>query len=114
MVELSEIQNLISPNLYKILSDGTNYEMPKNQALGIIKDKINIEIVEDRPASMDWIITPFAWIVEFLAGDKLSGSSKEFEDRRNKKYEEAFRLLDLHRVKESNTRFKFGEIQGLY
>jgi hypothetical protein len=114
MINLIEIKDLIPNALFNALSEENKFESPKKQALELIRDTIAIEIIDSRPTELDYLITPFAWIVEYLSGDLISGVSTDYENRRNKKYSEAFKILELHKSKKSVTKAQTGIIEGLY
>lgn len=111
MIDLIEIKHLLPEQLYEVLMIDDAFEMPKLQALEIIRARTGIVLETPRPKSLDWTVLPFSFLVEFFAGDKLSGLSSEAESRRIKKYDEAFKILDLHKI--HSIKAVLGEIEGL-
>jgi len=115
MIELTEIKELIPSSLYSWLNKEGHYDRPKQQALELIKNETGITIEDPRPDGMDWMLTPFAFLIEYLAGDALPGVSAEYEQRRQAKFEKAFVLLKAHKITTRvGAQAVFGQIDGLY
>ncbi len=116
MVELNEIQSLIPSVLFEQITDDGSFEMLKSNALEIIHAETNLPISNTRPDGTSWLIAPFAFLIEYLAGDKLSSVSPEYEQRRQAKYKQAFELLSKHKysAQRNAATAELGAIEGLY
>lgn len=107
MVAQTEIKNLIPGALYEELlkltdeeSEATVFDQIKPQVLQVIQTATGIDTsVDTRTEAQNWIVLPFAWLVEYIAGDMISGLSPEGENRRTSKYKSAMSELAKHVVK---------------
>jgi hypothetical protein len=116
MVQLTEIKRFVPDAIYAYLEQDNNFDDVASQALEIIRDETGIEIVDERPVELNWLVVPFAFIVEYLTSDKLGNPTPESIARLNDKYENAFKFLVNHKIKavRDGSRSCVGRIAGLY
>lgn len=120
-VTLEEIAPLISVGVLKALTaDSAKFETAESQAAIIIRDITGLAIPDDeRPATADWVVTPAAWIIQFLAANLVTGASPELERRYESQWRGAHKILENHPLEKrgdsgDKTYALSGTIGGMY
>lgn len=110
MFTLLEIKNILNASCITVLEkDPAVYADISNAAKSIYEDGTGLQLA-DRP---EWAKVPFAYIVDFLTSNKLSGLSEQAVKRFEDNYQKALKILDEHLEKRVNAG-KIGIIGGLY
>lgn len=94
MYTFTEIEDMLSTNIKQVCSDPDTYDIFKNQASYLFRDFAGVDIAAETPP--DWTKQPFAWLIEYLASNRLSAITDEYRRKIEKQYGQAFRIMDKH------------------
>ena len=110
MFTLLEIKNILNAACVTVLEkDPAVYADISTAAKAIYEDGTGLQL-SDKP---EWGKVPFAYIVDFLTSNKLSGLSEQALKRFEDNYDKALNILREHLEKRVNSG-KIGIIGGLY
>lgn len=114
MVELNEIRDIIDNEFFNELSKNGNklFDNLKPRVLEHINLYTNIDTSEERTANLDWIITPFAYILIHMVMTKLKLSDKHYEII-TQRYNDAIKLLKLNKVEGKLIKGRTGVINNI-
>lgn len=121
LVTQAEVQPLLPKVILNLITQSIiTFDGVEAQATRIIVDETGIEVPatpDTRSALYDWVITPMAWIIAYLASAKLESASDDALRNYHDRYQEALRIVRQHRnaVKASNPTqaVSMGTIEGL-
>lgn len=119
MISLSEISHLINKSVLDGLAkdDEARFTAIKKEAIGRINSiaGTNLETSGTRPPQLDWAITPFAWIVEYIAITHFQNLSGDYLAQAKYKYQEAIEIAKSNALPaKTGRRASTGEIEGAY
>ncbi len=119
MVTLDEISHLVGKTIYDGLArdGGTRFEALKKEAMQRINAIAGTNLTPSgtRPQSLDWVVTPFAWIVEYIALAHYQNISGEYLEYAKYKYKEALDICSANASPVKTGRHtSIGTIDGAY
>lgn len=119
MFTLSEIAHLVGKPVFDGLSrdGGVRFEAIKQEAIQRLANLSGAAFLAEgtRPPELNWALTPFAWIVEYLAITHFQNLSPEYLSQAKFKYQEACNIAAGNAItKREGKRAVFGEIEGVY
>ncbi len=100
LVTLTEVQPIIGLENKKML-DIVGFDTLELEAAKIIRDRTGIVLPDSaasRPADLDWVITPAAWIIQWLTTPRLPIVTEESRRLWQRQYDDALAMLRLHVV----------------
>ena len=117
MIEIKEIELIVSSPCYKLLqaNSGKKYQVVRKEAFSIVNSTAGtaFAVGEARPPIYDKFLTPFAWIVEYLALQSIDSPSETYVATVNRNWAEAMKLLKLNAIgKPAGKKGSVGEIEG--
>jgi hypothetical protein len=90
-------------NIYNQLQRNgeAQYNQLKPRALELIANITGETFGETRTSDQDYILLPFAWMLEYFCHMEMS--SPEYESRRQALYNEAMNILQMHKLTKPRT-----------
>lgn len=114
MVDINEIRDIVDTEFYNELSKNGNklFDNLKPRVLEQIKLYTNIDTTAERTSELDWIITPFSYILLYMMIGKLKLSDKHY-DLITQRYNDAIKILKLNKVEGKLITGRTGVINGI-
>lgn len=119
MITVDQIENLISAPIYAALAEnnGEKYEIIKRVVLELIETETGIDTSQAvLPEGYEWMIMPFAFLVEYTSADLIVNANPEYYERIALKYRQALEILGKHKLQKPRIGAQaiIGKMEGLY
>ncbi len=109
----ADIEPLLPRALRQIVQQ--DFAQLEAEAAKIIRDYTQTPIPADPADAPDWVRTPLALLIAYLAASAASALSPELQQQIESMRRQAYQILDLHRKRQpEGTQARLGQIEGIY
>ena len=111
MYTFAQLDKLLSQSTKGILTDASNFTELEHDAAVMVADTAGID-VSSTPD--EWMKVPFAWILDYLTSNRISGLSSDGAAIYKQQFDLAIKMLSTRAVKKTNATSHVGEIDDPY